>query len=375
VYDHRPRKWRHLDACGWKVWIRYDIARVDCPRCQRVRTEAVPWARPDARLTREVEDEIAWLAQQMSKKRVAELMRCAWETVDAVVTRVVAEHRGRSHDRLNGLRRIGVDEISYRRGHAYLTIIADHDTGRVVWVAEDRTQQALSSFFVALGPKRSARLQAISCDASSIYLPVLRLLAPAARLCLDPFHVVKWCNEAMDLHYKSVPPLSPQQREKVSTEIYQRCVGLSPTRTWSAVRAALRRGAENLKEHQHSLLGVIRRHDRRVFRAWQLKEELRELYAHITPRDARTYLKKWLSRCRRSRIQEMVMLARRIDRHFEAVVAAVEEQVSNGRIEGINSKIRIIQRRGYGYPKPASLIAMIYLCLSGISILLPMKGR
>src|SRR5262245_8345671 len=188
-YDRSRRRWRHLDLAACQLWLEADIWRVDCPACGRVRTEEVPWARPGARLTRDLEDVIAWLCQRTDKTSVCRLLRVAWETVQAVVMRVVAEHLDDS--RLDNLFNLGVDEISYKRGHQYLTVVADHDTGRVVWVAKGRNRAALSSFFEALGPERCAQVEAISMDMAPIWRDPCAWFIPQADICFDPFHVVR----------------------------------------------------------------------------------------------------------------------------------------------------------------------------------------
>jgi transposase len=142
-----------------KVFLETEVHRIDCPACGRVRTEQVPWARPGARHTRDFEDVTAWLAQRMDKTSVARLLRCSWKAVDHIVDRVVVEHI--DDTRLDGLLRIGVDEVSYKRGHRYLTIVADHDTGRVVWVGKDRNKPAFDAFFDALGPTREKCLRPV----------------------------------------------------------------------------------------------------------------------------------------------------------------------------------------------------------------------
>lgn len=184
-YDRSVRRWRHLDFGACKVFLQAVIRRVDCRGCGRVRTELVPWARPGARHSSDFEDVVAWLGQRMDKAAIARMMRCSWEAVDAIVARVVAEH---IHDsRLDGLARIGVDEISYRKGRKFLTVVADHDTGRVVWIGKSRDSKTFEEFFDALGPQRCAQVQAISADASGIYLPVARDRIPQATICMDPF--------------------------------------------------------------------------------------------------------------------------------------------------------------------------------------------
>ena len=133
-YDRSTRRWRHLDMAGTQLWLRAEIRRLECPTCG-VRTERVAWARPGSRFTIDFEDLVAWLAQRSAKSTVAELMRCSWESVDRIVTSVVAEHLDDS--RWDGLVHLGVDEIAYRNGHRYLTVVVDHDTNRVVWAARD----------------------------------------------------------------------------------------------------------------------------------------------------------------------------------------------------------------------------------------------
>lgn len=357
-YDTSRRRWRHLDFGACKVWLEAEVHRIACAACGRVRTEQVPWARPGARHSADFEDVVGWLAQRMDKTSVARLLRCSWEAVDHIVTRVVAEHIDDA--RLDELYRIGVDEISYKRGHRYLTVVADHDSGRVVWVGKERTKETFERFFTDLGKHRTAQLEAISLDASSVYLPVAREQAPHATICLDPFHVIKWCNEALDTVFRAHTPDLPPE------------TGWQPSRrNWRRARHAIRLGAEKLDADQRAFVNTLRRHRHRLFRAWELKEQLRDLYRVVEPADAGDYLKRWITRALRSRIHPYQGLARRLRKHFDAITAAVQLGLSNSRLEGINAKIRLIQKRGYGFRNLDSLTAMIYLCLGGITITLP----
>jgi transposase len=353
-YDRSRRRWRHLDLAASKLWIEAEIWRVDCRACGRVRTEQVPWARPGARFTQDLEDLIAWLCQRTDKTSVCQLLRVSWEAVQAVVMRVVAEHL--DDRRLNGLFNLGVDEISYKRGHQYLTVVADHNTGRVVWVAKGRSQAALSSFFTALGPDRCAQVQAISMDMAPIWRDPCAWFIPQAAICFDPFHVVRLGNLALDAVYKN---LSRQHGTGTGD------------RDWRRTRYALRAGVEKLDHDHHALLRRLRRNRYALWRAWDLKERLRDLYRTVAPADARAHLKAWCTAARRSRLRPFINLARQLARHFDGIVAAVEHGLSNSRLEGINAKIRLINRRGYGHPNGIHLAAMIHLCLGGITISLP----
>jgi transposase len=258
-----------------------------------------------------------------------------------------------------GLYRIGVDEISYKRGQRYLTVVADHDTGRVVWIGRNRDQKAFNEFFDKLGPERGAAIEAISADASGIYLPVARERIPQAVVCMDPFHVICWVNEALALVYRAEAPAIPSGP------------GLPSRCEWRKTRYAVRAGAEHLDQEHQQILTQLRRRRYRLWRAWELKEQLRDLYRHIEPDQAPAYLKAWCTSALRSRIPQFRTLVRRLCKHFHAIVGSVQLGLSNSRLEGINAKIRLIQRRGYGYRNLDSLISMIYLCLSGITITLP----
>ena len=361
-YDTSRRRWRHIDMAASKVWLEADLARVWCPTCGRVRTEQVPWARPGARHTGDFEDMVAWLAQRMDKTALATLMRCSWEAVAAIVTRVVAEQL--DDTRLDDLYRIGVDEISYKRGHRYLTVVANHDTGKVVWVGVGRSVETMEAFYDQLGEQRCGQLEAVTMDGGKAYIGATRKKAPDATVCFDAFHVIKWTNEALDNVFRAsaIPSLKAQMRQARSNA------------PWRKARYALRAGRQNLKKEHHQILKLIRAERIEVHQAYLLKEELRDLFQILEPENAADYLTDWIRRAGTSRIRPMVALARKIHAHFDGIVAAVELGLSNSRSEGINTKIRVIQRRGYGHPNPASLAAMIYLCCSGMNPSLPTQG-
>ena len=143
------RRWRGLDLGTVRVWLEADAPRVECPT-HGPTVVAVPWARHNAGHTRDFDDTVAWLAVACSKTAVCELMRIAWRTVGAIVARVWAD-ADKTVDRFANLRRIGIDEISYKRHHKYLTIVVDHDSGRLVWAAAGRDKKTLRRFFDALG--------------------------------------------------------------------------------------------------------------------------------------------------------------------------------------------------------------------------------
>jgi transposase len=143
------------------------------------------------------------------------------------------------------------------------------------------------------------------------------------------------------------------------------------TKDWRKTRYALRAGSERLSEDHQLMLRRLRRTRYSLWRAWELKEAIRALFRSVKPEDARDYLKAWCRSAMRSKLKPFINLARRLRQHFDGIVATVEHGLSNSRLEGINAKIRLINRRGFGHPNPHSLAAMIHLCLGGITIPLP----
>ena len=358
-YDASRRRWRHVDFGRHKVLIEAVIRRVDCRGCGQVRTEWTPWARPGARHTRDFEDLAGWLAKRMSKTGVAALLRTTWPTVDALVARLVDAHL--DNDRLDGLYRIGVDEICYRKGRKFLTIVTDHDTGRVVHIAEGHTSVTLTAFYDLLGPERRARIRAVSMDMTRIYREPTREHLPQAAICFDPFHVIKWAGDTLGQAHTSLPrPDTP-----ITVD------GLSSAQTWRKVRATLRTAAENLDATGHAIIATLRVRHRRLHRAWKLKERLRDLYRTVPPDAVATHLRRWITAATRSDIPGFVTLARRVRRNFDGIINAVRHRLSNSLTEGLNAGIRLIQHRAHGYASLDNLTKMIYLCHGGIPTPLP----
>ena len=372
VYDRTTRRWRHLDLGAARLFLEAEIRRLVCRRCGRVRTETVPWARPAARFTRDFEDVVAYLAQRTDKTTITRLLRCSWEAVAAIVIRVVAAHI--DDTRLDDLYRIGIDEISYRKGHRYLTVVADHDhDGAVVWAGEGKSGATLERFFDTLGPARAAQLQAASMDLHGAYAKVTGARAPHARVCADPFHIIKLANAAVD------------EVRRAAWNSTRRAAGVTRPGPLARVRQdpaaqlvkhtrwALLKDPTNWTDSQRQTITQLRRARHVLFRAWVLKEELRDLYRLPVGRRPDAHLDAWLARASRCRIQAMLDLSRTIRRHRDQILAAVDLGLSNSKLEGLNSKIRLINHRGYGHHSAAAIIAMIYLCCGGITIDLPLK--
>jgi len=356
THDTVLSRWRHLNLGAQRCYLDCWVRRVKCPDCG-VRVEAVPWARPGARFTREFEDVVAFLAQQMAKDPIARLMRVAWDTVGRIIERVVAERLdGR---RLGGLQRIGVDEVSYRKHHRYLTLVADHDSGQVVWAAKGRNAQTLQTFFDELG-ERKATLTAVSIDMSGSYEAAIRANAPQAQVCFDPFHVVKLAGDAVD------------QVRRDEWNAHGRST--TPRGKWvKGTRWALLKAPDRQSLSQLGTLGEVFDANQRLYRSFLLYTQLRLLYQLEDPALAPAHLDAWLAWASRSKLKPFIKAARTLRARRDGILAAIALGLSNGRLEGLNSKVRLISHRSYGFHSAAPLIALIYLGCGGIEINLPMR--
>ncbi len=354
IHDRRIKRFRHLDLGANRCVIECELRRLRCPHCG-VHLEPVPWARPGARHTRDLEDVVAWLAQQMAKTQITGLLRIGWDTVGHIVERVVADHL--DEGRLQGLVAIGVDEISYRRGQRYLTSVVDHEAGAIVWCAPGRNAQTLQAFFDLLGERKSS-IRAVSIDMSGGYEKAIREEIPQAEVCFDPFHVIRLAQRAVD----QVRRDEWNAHERSHTPKGKWIKG---TR-WSLLKAPAKQSVDQL-----AVLSEVQQANRPLYRAFLLKEELRLLYQLGDPRLAPEHLNAWLAWASRSKLEPFIKLARTIRRHREGILAAIRLSLSNGRLEGLNSRIRLISHRSFGFHSAVPLIALVYLCCTGITIQLP----
>ncbi len=350
------RRWRALDLGVVMAYVEAEAPRVRCPD-HGVVVAHLPWARHGARHTRAFDDQVAWLAVHTSKTAVTQLMRVAWRTVGAVVARVVAESR-EAVDPLDGLRRIGIDEISYKRGHRYITVVVDHDSGRLVWAAPGRDIATLSSFFDLLGEQRSQKISLVSADAAAWIATVVADRCPQATLCADAFHMVKWATDALDAVRRETWNLA-------------RTVSLAGrARQLKGCRYALWKNPENLTGRQATKLAWIAKHNGRLYRAYLLKEQFRLVFQHRGA-EAIAMLDAWLSWARRCRIPAFTELARRIAKHRASIEATLTHGLSNALVESTNTKLRLLTRLAYGFRSTDNLIALCLLDRGGHCPALP----
>jgi transposase len=349
IYDSRVRTWRHLDLAGIKTLLRYRIRRVSCKKCGVV-VESVPWGASASRFTSPMEGHVAYHAQRTDKTTVPTLMRIAWRTVGQIVKRYVHRERKEMADPLENLRTIGVDEISYRKHHEYITTVVDHERGVVVWAAKGKSAETLKAFFEMLGEERARKIESVTIDMSSAYIKAVRESVPNATLIFDRFHVQRLVHDALD----------EVRREQVRSAAHDEKADLKKTR-WP-----LQKNPWNLTDLEKAKLADLEEQNLPIYRAYLLKESLLEILDRRQVNVAARKLDEWIAWAQSSGLPPFVRAGNTIQRHREGILAYVRTRLNNGRVEGLNGKARVITRRAFGFHSASSLIAMLFLCCGGI---------
>jgi len=360
-YDTRPSwsSWRHLDMGTWKVVIRASLRRLTCPD-HGVLVERVPFARHRSGLTRDVEDLVAYLATKTDKTAITRILRIDWDTVGRACERVVAD--GLDPSRLDGLVSIGVDEVSWRRHHRYLTLVTDHAAGKIVWGAQGKDTATLDAFFADLGSERSAALEAVSMDmgpafAKSVTAPGH---APQAVICIDPFHAVKLVGDALDV-----------LRRQTWNQLRQ-LPDQAAARKFKGARWALMKKPENLTDEQSATLRQLRNRGGDLWRGYVLKEAFRAIFSgDLDPDDTTELIDRWISKATRSGLAPFINVANTIRKHRDGILAAIRLNINNARAEGLNNHVRLITRRAYGFHSPTAALALVMLTCGPIQHRLP----
>jgi transposase len=356
AYDRRPlRWWRHLVVGARVVLLAYAPRRVHCRRCG-VRTEQVPWGASASRFSWAFEEWVAYLAQITDQTKVHKLTGVAWSTVGQIIERVVS--RRLSPERLSNLRRIGIDEFSYRKRHRYLTIVVDHDRRRVVWAAEGRSAETLSGFFREVGPQACAAIELVSIDMAGGYKKAIAEFLPGAQVIYDRFHVQRLASDALDAVRRSLVREAAAAEDDDSDE----------SQAIKKTRWVLLKGWHRLDAGERARLHEVQRTNRPLYRGYLLKETLAGALDYRQPARAEKALRSWIAWAGRSRLRPFVRVARTLRAHFAGVLAYIQHRLTNGLAEGLNNKLRMISRRAYGFHSAEALIAMLFLNAGGIKL-------
>ncbi len=420
--DTRPEDsvWRHLDLGVWRLEVHCRRRRLWCP-VHGARTEGVPFARPRSEFTRDFECLVPWLATKVDKTTLQRMLRIDWDTVGRIVKRVCDEEL--DPGRLNDLYDIGIDEVSWKRQHRYLTLVVDHLRRQVVWGCEGSGAAAADEFFAELDPEiaspssppappdppghrgakqlptppepaimvpfgpcptvtaghgipgawlqngldlepamfaRAGRLRAVSMDMGPGYAKSVREHALQAIVCVDPHHVVQPANQALD-----------EVRRGYWNEL-RRAGDQQAAKRFNDSRWCLLKKPEKLTDEQAAALARIKTAGGEVWRAYELKEAVRGIFdAGLSLEDVEILIERLLSRLARSRLEPFVRLGKTIRKHRDGILAAIRLGINQGRTEALNNKVRLIIRRAHGFHSAKAALALVLLTCGPITLHLP----
>jgi transposase len=335
-YDRLPvRRFQFVPLWGIAVFFLYALRRVQCPRCG-IKAERVPWADGKQQLTTTYQWFLARWAKRLSWQEVAKVFRTSWSTVYRAVTLAVCW--GLVNRSLEGVTAIGVDEIQWRKGHNYLTLVyqIQDECKRLLYIGAERTAQSLRAFFDMLGKVRSAALKFACSDMWKPYLTVIAERAPEAVHVLDRYHVMAQMN-------KAIAAVRAAEAKRLAAD------GHEPVLKHS--RWVLLKRPENLTDDQTAKLQELLRYNLKPVRAYLLREEFQRFWEYRSPYWAGRFLRDWCAKVMRSRIEPMKKVARMLRSHEELLLNWFEAKgtVSAGSVEGLNYNAKLTMKKAYGF--------------------------
>ncbi len=356
-YDRRPRRWRHLDTCQMRTWIEAEIPRVECPR-HGVKQIAIPWAAPGSQFTMLFERLAIDFLRECSVTGAAALLRITWDEAWGIKERAV--RRGLARRAAEPIRHLGVDEKAITKGHRYLSIVADLDRQRVLFVNDDRTAESLDAFWPTCTPAQLASIEAVAMDMWEPYVQSVSTHVPqgAAKIVFDKFHIVKHLHEAVDKVRRTEHRLLRREGD---------------TRLTGTKYLWLRRPSD-LSPAQRRTFRQLLGSDFKVGRAWALKERFRHFWEYTYRTAARTFFARWFWHATHSRLKPMAQVAWLIRRHLPNVLTYHRHRLTNAGLEAVNATIQWVKKTARGFRNAENFKTAIYFHCGGLD-LYPLESR
>lgn len=351
-YDHRERRWRHLDTCQYRTILVAEVPRVNCPD-HGVSQVTLPWAEPGSRFTALFEAlAIDWL-KEASASAVGRLLRLSWDEVDGIMQRAV--RRGLARRPPLKVSRIGVDETSYQKRHEYVTVVTDQITSDVVYVADDKKKESLEQFYLSLDQETLEGIEVVAMDMWKPYITVTTKHVPDAKkkIAFDKFHVAKMLGDAVD-----------KVRRQEHRELMQEGDGSLKGSKYLWIQ-----NPENMSSARwNGVFRSLREMSLKTARAWGIKELAMTLWSYSTRGWAKRAWSKWYSWAIRSRLAPIKRAARTIKEHIAGIINAIVLRATNATAESLNAKIQRVKRRACGYRNRERFRAAIYFHLGGLDL-------
>ena len=351
VHSIQPeRTWLDLAMRRLPIRLVYRPRRLDCPRCG-VRVERFPWAEPWARVTTAMARAVAELAQQLSWQGTGRYFGLDWKSVASIVKRAV--EYGLRHRHRRPVHVIGIDEVSRRKGQVYLTVVYDLERRVLLWVGDDRTEEAVRPFFTnEMGRRRCNTLQVVCMDMWAAYAKLVRQYAPQAQILFDRFHIVKHLHAAVEEVRRS----EMRRLSRKEGVVFKRSRWLLLKNPW------------NLTPDQKNRLSTMVRWNTPIVRAYYLKESFQLFWDYKQPGRAKAHLEKWMNSAMRSRLEPFKKFVNMLRSHLDGILSWTNHRLSNGAVEGMNNKIKSISHRSFGFRTAENFIAAIYHCCAHLPL-------
>lgn len=344
------RRWDDLTLLGIRIVFHYAPKEIECPTHGRVQ-EQIPWAGLYSRVTYRLEFRICGLCQIMTQKAAAAILQMATSTLSDLLHRIIT--RVRAGHSIRGLVTLGVDEISYCKGRKFATIVYDLDRARVVWVGQGKGRESIDRFFKeALSKEQIKRIKWASCDMSRAYIGAIKEHCQNATLVIDRFHIVKALNEAVD---------------EVRKEEWRQ-LGADGRKAIKGLRWLLGMHSRNRTKAHTRFLNRLRNSNRRIHRAWVLKDEFEHFWNFRYPGAARRFLMRWMTTALKSRIPSMRAFVGTLRNHIDNIITFIKRPLTNAVAEGVNRIIKIVKNRSSGFRNLESFADLIFLTIGDLDI-------
>ena len=344
----KERRWKHVPLWGIPVTLVYASARVRCPNCGKVRVENIPWSCGKCPVSIGLIGLLSAWAKLLAWNVVAKLFGVHWNTVAGAVRQAVAY--GLEHRDLGGVLCIGIDELSRRKGHVYVTNVYDLQGKRLIWSGEGRSRETLEAFFAEHGKALAGQVKGVCCDMWQPYIDVIQEHLPDATLVFDRFHITQHLLRAVD----EVRRREARELKKTNPELLKR------------TRYLWLKNVENLTDRDRTRLGHLERLNLRSSRARLLKDMFREFWDYQRRGWAQRFLKKWFWWATHSRLEPMRDFAWMLRRHEEGILGYFDLRIDNGLVEGMNNKAKVVSHRCYGFRTAKTYITALYHCLGNL---------
>ena len=332
IHDCAPeRTWRHLDTMQFTTLIRARTPRSDCPE-HGVKTVSVPWAAPQGRFTVLFERfAVEVLLASATVSQACELLGLSWDTAQEIMRRAV--ERGLESRQLDELKRLGMDEKSFRRGQSYITLLTDLDQSRVLDVVEERTTEAADRLWETLSPEQKQAVEAVAVDMWEPFIQTIEKQVPDADIVHDKFHVSKYLGEAVD---------------KVRRQEHKELMAQGDE-TLKGTRQLWLYNPQNFSPDQAEEFSTLKDQQLKVARAWAAKELFSKFWEYQEEGWARRFFKDWFGWVSRSRLKPVIEVAQMLKRHLDNLLTYLKHHITNAVTEGLNSKIQSLKSAARGF--------------------------